>query len=602
MIAHIASLTERSVSIVIRLAARIARSFEKYQMFPKTMSIAAALGLGMWGWEIQEPANDFSSMLSNLFRTAQLVTLHFPERLIDAAIPWQLQVSRLLVPFVAFVATIHVVVSAFTRPARLALMSLTERHVIVCGSVHFTVSALEILADRGQRIVTVDESVAASRQTALEALGLTVVEADPSQSTTFVRLNLPNASAVFFAHDDDLKNVELALAAIESAQNRSKRLTPLLVAVRIDNDELAFECDLVLDRLSSKYRARYRRLQPDRESLRIELQQVAPVFLKQNRSMPSRILIVGLAGRWQEIVMQAIIASQDVPDACPIVSLAVDEAEEAVFRRWQDATPELHLIARFEIIRLERRPFPSELLVGNAKFVPPDLTVILRNDGEAVATALFLRRPTNVFGITNQPILVRRSEEDRVLERLNGVGVSQCCLSRLHAFGGLVRAETVERVLDHRGEEIAMALHEQYRMLESSELASTHSVATWDDLSEDRRQANRAAADHASILFAAVGRHLAQRNDALARSSSLISNDELEALARIEHRRWMAHRVDSGWRAGVLRDDERRIHDCLVPFDQLSKDSQDKDRSAVRALVAAVQKAGYEIGSNQSSY
>lgn len=70
---------------------------------------------------------------------------------------------------------------------------------------------------------------------------------------------------------------------------------------------------------------------------------------------------------------------------------------------------------------------------------------------------------------------------------------------------------------------------------------------------------------------------------------------QMETLARIAHRRWMADRIDAGWRHGATRDDLRRIHPGLVPFDGLSASDQDKDRGAARALIAATRSAGYRI-------
>lgn len=59
----------------------------------------------------------------------------------------------------------------------------------------------------------------------------------------------------------------------------------------------------------------------------------------------------------------------------------------------------------------------------------------------------------------------------------------------------------------------------------------------------------------------------------------------MERLARIEHRRWMADRIDRGWTSGAARDNARLIHPSIRPFDELSAEEQEKDRNAVRALA-----------------
>jgi hypothetical protein len=61
-------------------------------------------------------------------------------------------------------------------------------------------------------------------------------------------------------------------------------------------------------------------------------------------------------------------------------------------------------------------------------------------------------------------------------------------------------------VLDRRGDEIAIALHQSYLHAANTLGADpTAALAAWDDLPENLGDANRAAAEHAPILFASAG-------------------------------------------------------------------------------------------------
>ena len=81
------------------------------------------------------------------------------------------------------------------------------------------------------------------------------------------------------------------------------------------------------------------------------------------------------------------------------------------------------------------------------------------------------------------------------------------------------------------------------------------------------RQANRAQADNIPIK---------QRTLAISRS-----DDMIEALAIAEHRRWMAEKIVAGWRHAALRDDSRRLHPSIRPYDDLSEPDKQKDRNTV---------------------
>jgi hypothetical protein len=219
--------------------------------------------------------------------------------------------------------------------------------------------------------------------------------------------------------------------------------------------------------------------------------------------------------------------------------------------------------------------------------------VVLRADADAVATALALRRPGNRFGLRGQPILVHRSKEDRLLARLGETEVRDRSFRDLIAFGGLVRSEAIERVLDRRGDEIAIALHENYlQAAKASGAGSTAALAAWADLPENMREANRAAAEHAAILFASVGLRLVPAHEGAIHE---VTAEEIETLARVEHRRWIADRVDREWRSGPARDDEQLIHPNITPFEDLSTQDQEKDRDTVRALLSAIGRAGFRL-------
>jgi hypothetical protein len=587
MTSGLATVIEALLRRVARLSARLGSFLKQRQRIMQVAAAAIAVALGLWGWTIQKPPAGFSNWLDNVFRTAQLVTLQFPSEL-DTSIPWQLQVARLLVPLVAFVATINVLISAITRPIRGAFMPYVSGHIVLSGAARLKEEALNTLAAHGRRIVTIVSAFDPAQCEALDALGITLVEADPFQPRTFCQVNLAAASALFLTHDDDIDNLDLAMLAFAAVEKRSGDLPPLLLGVMIEREDLARELGAALDGLVRKHNIRYFRLCPDRESLRIALKRSAPVFLKADIEEQTRVLVVGLRGKWQQIIMQLVISIQDHPEVLPLFILVLDENETSAFATWRATKPDLDLVGRFEIIPRGEGLLPTaEMLADHGlRNEAPQLIVVLREDEDAVATALALRCPGNSFGLSDQVILVRRSKEDRLLARLGETNVRDRSLQDLIAFGGLVPAEAIERVLDSRVDEIAIALHQQYLgKVDALGSGSKAALAAWDDLPENLREANRAAAEHAPILFAAVGRRIVSRLDCPAHE---LAAEEIETLARIEHRRWMADRIDRGWRSGPERNDDLLIHPSIMPFDLLSPQDQEKDRSAVRALQAAL--------------
>ena len=61
--------------------------------------------------------------------------------------------------------------------------------------------------------------------------------------------------------------------------------------------------------------------------------------------------------------------------------------------------------------------------------------------------------------------------------------------------------------------------------------------------------------------------------------------DELRPLMEMEHRRWMRHLFINGWEYAADRDNEKKLHPLLVPFEQLDRAQWEKDIGPFDMLV-----------------
>lgn len=69
----------------------------------------------------------------------------------------------------------------------------------------------------------------------------------------------------------------------------------------------------------------------------------------------------------------------------------------------------------------------------------------------------------------------------------------------------------------------------------------------------------------------------------------------LEELAKMEHDRWMRLKLAQGWQAGTVTDKENKIHEDLVPWEQLPDTAREKDVNFVLAIPGILAKAGYTV-------
>ena len=65
-----------------------------------------------------------------------------------------------------------------------------------------------------------------------------------------------------------------------------------------------------------------------------------------------------------------------------------------------------------------------------------------------------------------------------------------------------------------------------------------------------------------------------------------LSSSEVECLAILEHRRWIAERTKAGWVYGATRDVELKTSPYLVPWEELPEHAREWNRSAIRSIPA----------------
>jgi hypothetical protein len=68
-----------------------------------------------------------------------------------------------------------------------------------------------------------------------------------------------------------------------------------------------------------------------------------------------------------------------------------------------------------------------------------------------------------------------------------------------------------------------------------------------------------------------------------------------ELLARNAHDIWARQRLADGWRYGARRDDTKKEHPCLVPYEDLPESEKEYDRQAAMATLRAISALGYRV-------
>lgn len=143
--------------------------------------------------------------------------------------------------------------------------------------------------------------------------------------------------------------------------------------------------------------------------------------------------------------------------------------------------------------------------------------------------------------------------------------------------------------------ELAKISHEMYL---EAELAKTpnkdlQAVTHWENLSETYKKSNIAQIQYHVERFSDFCIGIRQK---LPDSDKFAFRDEdLLKLAMAEHERWCKDRIADGWVYGEKRDNEKKIHPSLVPWEQLSEEDKQKDVDVILKIITLFDRIGLEL-------
>ncbi len=156
-----------------------------------------------------------------------------------------------------------------------------------------------------------------------------------------------------------------------------------------------------------------------------------------------------------------------------------------------------------------------------------------------------------------------------------------------------------ENYFEDNIEELAEAIHEYYRQLGKKEGWAMKYDMDYADLPDEIKGDNIAAAERLPEVLGLVGLVVVSEEqqqkavDTEVLETNLKKNIEL--LSEAEHDGWMEQKFRNGWVFGLSRDDDKKIHNALIPYIDLSETDKGKDRDAVLNYPYIVKMAGYKI-------
>lgn len=69
----------------------------------------------------------------------------------------------------------------------------------------------------------------------------------------------------------------------------------------------------------------------------------------------------------------------------------------------------------------------------------------------------------------------------------------------------------------------------------------------------------------------------------------------IEKMSKNVHDVWAETRISQGWSYGKERNDEKKTHPCLIPYEELPDDEKEYDRNTSIGTLKLIMKLGFNI-------
>jgi hypothetical protein len=69
----------------------------------------------------------------------------------------------------------------------------------------------------------------------------------------------------------------------------------------------------------------------------------------------------------------------------------------------------------------------------------------------------------------------------------------------------------------------------------------------------------------------------------------------IESLAKNNHEVWAQQRIKEGWSYGPKRNDDKKQHPDLVPYEKLTETEKDYDRNSAKETIKAIISLGFAL-------
>ena len=515
----------------------------------------AASGEARTGWDI-------------LYLTLQLFTLD--SGVLPGSVPWSLEIARLLAPALLAYTAGKALLEIFREQIQLFRARFARDHVIICGLGRKGQLLARSFREAGYKVVAIELNKVRGNIGQARQNGTIVLNGNASDAERLRRARVDRASYLFSVCGDNSINAEVAVHSRKLVKGLEGR--GLTCFIHINDSGLT---GLLHEREIATQ-------QPD--AFRLELFNISqrgvqsmlntfpPFTTTAGDRATHSLLVVGAGCTGQSLIIQTarqwnlLRDKSDQRISLTLVDVDAEAVREVLLVRHQALNGVMDIDA--QEIRPESAQFhKADFLQDEAQKCRFDQIFICLDDEErAMVCALALRQKLLCQGI---PIIVQLMHDQGVAALMRGEAGGEQAFDDIYTFGLIENSCTPDLLLGGTHELLARAIHDNYlreQIAKGETREENSSLVSWDELPESLKNSNRRQADHIGVKLKRIGRGITPLKNWNA-ALDKFKPEDIEALAELEHDRWVEERKAAGWqyKAGD-KDIEKKTSPHLVSW------------------------------------
>ena len=486
-------------------------------------------------------------------------------------------------------------------------------HVIVCGLNFRSFLIINDLVRRKIKPVIIESDAKNAYVESCKMMGLIILTGHPSDTNLLKKAGVKNAAHVLSFSDVDEDNAEVALNVMRMVPVKTRHA--LTCVIQIINPQLY---GIIRKHAFSARKESQVRLEFFNQyalGARALLDQY-PAFpeeeaQKGTQTITPPVVLIG-AGRLGDSIISRIARTWYLKystDCTRLKIVLIDLNADRVRDNMLIQYPKMSAVCDLVAIPLDIQSaeFKSGEFLKNPVFDRGfNAYICLDDDSLGLYAALTLHHHTEGKEVS---FVVRMDHNTSVAKLIAGEQAGLGSIREIHPVNMFEITANSELILAGEEEVLARAIHENYckkEHLKGQTPETNRLLVPWDVLGtltvknnkidgQKYRQSNRRQANFIWTKLSLVGCDIGPILDWDATTTFKFTTEEVETLARLEHERWMKEKQDDGWRYGETRDDKKKLHPSLVPYDQLSESEKEKDRDTINQIPVILSLIDFQI-------